>query len=238
MSVRATLARSLLQSRVVVTIASTRGFTARSRPRSVTIRYRRATYRLRRVARPARAGAAAGATSVWQSPARARFNSFLGKRIDVILRTSAGTTRHRRTVARPRPPFRPPGRDVKGEEAFRRISRYFVNSRFTDCPEGWPACVTEHRYDHCAGGGLDGGWRSRAFPPTAGLAMSGRYHVVSASQSADGSWGVTYQVALDTGSTAYYSWMVRADGTAQAAYVVGEDVGYLRGYRWQQPAGC
>jgi hypothetical protein len=237
-TVNATLARpTFAPPRLVVTITNSRAFTARSRPRAVTVRHRRRSYRLRRVARPARAGAAA-TTSLWQSSARAEFSRLLGKRVAINVRMASGKATFRRKVTRPKPAFTPPKRRVTGAEAFRRIGRYFINSTFTNCPEGWPACASERRVSHCAGGGIDGDWRQLVLPASVASPQVGRYHVTDASQNPDGSWGITYQVTLDSGVTGYYSWIVRADQTAIGVYALGEDMNYMYGYRWQQPARC
>jgi hypothetical protein len=238
-TVKATLSQASFSSaRVVVTISNSRAFTSRTRPRSVAVKYGRRTYRLWRVARPARARTAAAATSVWRSAARFDFNGLVGRRVAVKVRTGRGATIFQRRVTRPKSTFAPPGRRVTGEEAFRRIGRHFVNSSFTNCPEGWPACSSERRFNHCAGGGIDGDWRQRVLPADVTRSQDGRYHVVDAYQNPDGSWGISYQVTLSSGATGYYSWVVRTDETAIGVYAVGEDRDQLWGYRWQQPAGC
>jgi hypothetical protein len=85
---------------------------------------------------------------------------------------------------------------------------------------------------------LDGRWRYDAFPRSVDSTLSGSYHVEDAFQQTDGTWGVTYTVTMSTGAVAKYSWLVGPDGSAQGGYAVGETVGYLRDFRWQQPAGC
>jgi hypothetical protein len=156
----------------------------------------------------------------------------------VVVTSPAGRLSVQQVVARPAAVFHPPGRETKGAEAFARIKRYFVDSRFTNCAEGWPACPTEQRYAHCAGGGIDGRWYATSFPPSLTSASSGSYHVLNASQRADGSWGITYQVIAPSGSLTYYTWTVSPDGVAHGGYANAEDAGILQGYVWQQPAGC
>jgi hypothetical protein len=233
-TVKATLKPAGDKSRLVVTVANTGRFTAKNKPRGVSVKYKRTTYRLGHIARTA---GATGQSSGWQTPARTTYNGLVGKRVAVSVRTSTGTQTFQRTVAREKSssPFTPPSRDLSGEEAFNQISKYFVNSRFTDCPTG--GCAQEHRYDHCAGGGLDGNWEYHELPATPGSAKSGPYHVVSAYAHEDGSWGVTYRVTLSAG-TAYYTWGISSDGTVQGGYAIGQDVGLLQGFHWQQPAGC
>lgn len=232
---KATLeASGFTKGRVVVEIDNTARFTTRNRPRAVSIVYKRKTYRLRHVAHPATA--TPKARSVWRSSARSEFRGLYGKRIAILVRTAAGTARYRRKVGLPAGKFDAPARPVSGDAAFARIKKYFVNSQFTDCAGS--ACATEHRYLHCAGGDTDGTFEAHAFPPLPGSELRGRYHVITAFQDTDGSWGVTYQVALDSGGTASFTWLVQPDGSAQGGYQVGSDVGALQGYHWRQPAGC
>jgi hypothetical protein len=178
---------------------------------------------------------------VWRSLARSDFNGLAGRRVAIVIRSAAASTTYQRRVVRASSPFNPPPRNVNGREAFMRIKRYFVNSRFTDCVGGWPACSSEDRYEHCAGGDLNGGWQHDVFPPSMPQPgrpppANGRYHVVDASQSTDGTWGITYEIAAP--ASASYSWIVSPDGNARGVYSVGEETGVLTGYRWQQPAGC
>lgn len=235
-SVKVTMEQTGFQGRLVVTVSSSRAFTARTRPRAVTVRYKRASYRLRR-ARTARA--AARATSTWRTSARAQFLRLLGKRVSVVVRTAAGSARFLRVVRRPPPLFQPPPRDLTGDAAIARVLPYLVNSRFTDCAKGFPACSSERRFDHCAGGGPTGRFQSRYFPADVTVPTgNGAYRVVSASFSTSGAWSVSYEVTLDSGKKGAYSWSVQPDGSAQGAYGFEEQVGLLRGLRWQRPSGC
>jgi hypothetical protein len=233
-TVQAGLYRSGGKQRLVVTIANRRAFTARDRPRSVAVRYARASYRLRNATPRGSSGAK---TATWRSDARAKVDQLAGKRVVITVRSTTRTLTFRRTVAPPSEVFDPPAQTTRGEEAFRRIKQYFVNSRFTDCPAGWPSCSTEHQYNHCAGGDLNGTWQYREFPTTVTDA-SGPYHILNAYQSTSGSWGVTYDVTLASGATTTYVWSVAPDGRVVGGWVRGEEFGQLFGYRWQQPAGC
>lgn len=235
-SVKVTMEQSGFQGRVIVTITSARGFTSRTRPRAVTVRYKRTSYRLRRF-RGARA--AAGATSLWRTSARNQFVRLLGKRVAVTVRSTAGSARFVRTVRRPPPLFQPPPRDLTGEAAVARVVPYLVNSRLTDCAAGFPACSSERRFDHCAGGGSTGRFQSRYFPPDVTTPTgNGTYRVVNASFSTSGAWTVAYEVTLDSGKKGAYTWSVQPDGSAQGAYGFEEQIGLLRGFRWQRPSGC
>jgi hypothetical protein len=233
-TVQAGLYRSGGKQRLIVTIANARPFTTRERPRSVAVRYARANYRLRNATPRSSAGTK---TMTWQSDARATVDQLAGKRVVVTVRSAARTATFRATVAPPAVIFDTPPSTIRGEEAFRRIKQYFVNSSFTDCPAGWPNCNTEHRYGHCAGGDLNGTWQYREFPTTITDAR-GPYHIRDAYQSSSGSWGVTYDVTAPSGATTTYVWSVAPNGRVVGVWVRGEDSGQLFGYSWQQPAGC
>jgi hypothetical protein len=235
--VRADLVQVGFSQRLTVTVSSTRPFTRRDHPRSVAVRYQRARFWLWPISRRASPRAGYRYSSTWQSPQGSSLEDLSGRWVTLMVRSAARTTSYRRIVRRPPTTFAPSSRNTKGEEAFRRIKQYFVNSRFTDCVQGWPGCATEHRYSHCSGGDLNGNWRYGSFPATA-ESTSGPYRVVDAYQTTGGSWGVTYQVTLPSGAIAAYSWLVVPHGAAQGVSAVGEESGQLRVYRWQQPAGC
>lgn len=138
-------------------------------------------------------------------------------------------------------PFEKPSGELTGEQAFNHFQRYFLNSRFTDCPAGWPNCAVEQRYDHCT----NGAWAYHRYTPTSGSDINsyGNYTVTRAAAHPDGSWGVEYVVDA-YGSQSFYSWDVAADGTVVGRYWApgtappsppSEQLGPLR---WQQPADC
>jgi hypothetical protein len=115
-----------------------------------------------------------------------------------------------------------------------------VNSRFTDCPPGWPNCAVEERYNHCAGGGQSGNQEYHRLTPSSGsdIHAYGQYSVTGAAAHPDGSWGVEYQLA-SYGNTTFYSWNVAANGSVTGLYVgpSGEQQ-QLGPLQWQQPSGC
>jgi hypothetical protein len=238
-TVNAGLYQSNGKQRLIVSVSQRQPFTDRNRPRSVAVRYARASYRLRDVTPGTRAQRKRLAVSLWQNESRAAeaVKRLAGKRVVVTVRTAAGTTTFRRTVTPPPVIFDQPSRTYRGEEAFRRIKQYFVNSRFTNCPDGWPHCNTELQINHCAGGDLTGGWQRREFPPSLTSDVSGSYRITGAFQG-PGSWGVTYVVTLASGQTGTFSWAVLSDGRASGVYELGEESGQLTRFRWQPSAGC
>ncbi len=240
-TVKAELYQSDGKHRLIVTVAQKRPFTSRNRPRSVAVRYRRATYRLRNVTPRPRSRRRPVTTTLWQNRSRAAgaVARLSEKHVVVIVRTARGTTRFRRAVAPPPVIFDdPPPRTVRGEEAWRYVKQYFVNSRFTDCPGGWPSCDAERRINHCAGGDMTGGWQRRDFPPTLTSDVSGTYSIKDVWTSSSGSWGVTYAVQLSSGVTGTVVWAVAPSGYASGAYELGDEFGALADYRWQPNAGC
>ena len=136
----------------------------------------------------------------------------------------------------PQPLFEKPSGELTGQDAFNHFSRYFLNSRFTDCPAGWPNCAVEERYDHCS----NYSWAYHRYTPTSGSDINsyGSYQVTGAAAHTDGSWGVEYNVfAYSTQS--FYSWNVAANGTVTGVYTgPSGDVQQLGPLQWQQPAGC
>jgi hypothetical protein len=156
----------------------------------------------------------------------------------------------KRTPGTPAPPtpndpgqpaglFEKPSGELSGQPAFDHFSRYFLNSRFTDCPAGWPNCAVEERYDHCP----DGTFVYHRYTPTSGSDINtyGNYQVTGAVAHPDGSWGVEYQ---ETRFGGFYSWDVAADGTVVGRYwgpgnfppsPPSENLGPLR---YKQPTDC
>lgn len=137
--------------------------------------------------------------------------------------------------ANPQPLFEAPGRELSGEETRPFLNRYFVDSRFTDCPAGWPSCAVETRYTHCG----SGEHIYERLTPSSGsdTRAVGAYSVTGAVVHADGSWGVEYTVSAYSNLT-YYSWQVARDGTATGVYTgpsgAQEQLGPLL---WVKPGG-
>jgi hypothetical protein len=115
----------------------------------------------------------------------------------------------------PPPLFEKPSGELTGQAAFEHFSRYFLNSRFTDCYDGWPACAVEERYDQCA----NYAWAYHRYTPTSGSDINsyGSYTVTGAAAHPDGSWQVEY-VAHAYGNDSFYSWDVAANGTVVGRY--------------------
>jgi hypothetical protein len=234
-------------SRLVVKLTSTKRLTAATRPRRVSVKAGRTTYRLKRV------GAAAVSAGTWRgkayrAKAAAKLLGLGGDRVTVRVGTRSGRRSLRSKVSVPSvggggaaPLFAPPGRELIGEEAYNGFKAYFVNSRFTDCPAGWPNCAVEERYNHCANGT---GWEYHRISGTgADIDAVGSYQVTGAQQHADGSWAVEY-VVDSYGSQSFYHWEVATDGSVRGTYwapgnyppnPATEQLGPLS---WQQPAGC
>ncbi|HYN92139.1 MAG TPA: hypothetical protein VER75_09465 [Thermoleophilaceae bacterium] len=151
----------------------------------------------------------------------------------------------RRTTPNPdpgtQPLFEKPSGELIGQPAFDHFSRYFLNSRFTDCYNGWPACAVEERYDQCS----SGAWAYHRYTPTSGADINsyGTYQVTGAVAHPDGSWGVEYKVFAYSTET-FYSWDVAADGTVVGRYwrqgnfppnPPDQNLGPLQ---WKQPTDC
>jgi hypothetical protein len=138
-------------------------------------------------------------------------------------------------------PFERPSGELSGQAAFDHFKRYFLNSRFTDCPGGWPSCAVEERYDHCE----NGAWAYHRYTPTSGSDINsyGSYQVTGAAAHPDGSWSVEYVVSA-YGNQSFYSWDVAANGRVVGRYWApgtappsppSQQLGPLG---WQQPADC
>jgi hypothetical protein len=142
----------------------------------------------------------------------------------------------------PQPPlFAKPSGELSGQDAFNHFSRYFLNSRFTDCPAGWPNCAVEERYDQCS----NYSWAYHRYTPTSGADINsyGSYTVTGAAAHPDGSWQVEYVVDA-YGSQSFYSWDVAANGAVVGRYwapgnappnAPNEQLGPLQ---WKQPTDC
>jgi hypothetical protein len=141
--------------------------------------------------------------------------------------------------APPQPLFERPNGELTGQDAFNHFSRYFLNSRFTDCPAGWPNCAVEERYDHCP----DATFVYHRYTPSSGSDINtySDYTVTGAVAHQDGSWGVEY---TENRFGNFYSWDVLADGTVNGRYWSGSNrppnpPNQLLGpLRWKQPTDC
>ena len=141
----------------------------------------------------------------------------------------------------PNGPFERPSGELSGQPAFDPFKRDFLNSRFTDCPGGWPSCAVEERYDNCT----DGSWAYHRYTPTSGSDINsyGGSQVTGAVAHADSSWGVEYVVSA-YGNQSFYSWDVAADGRVTGRYWApgtappSPPTELLGPLGWQQPADC
>ena len=141
----------------------------------------------------------------------------------------------------PQGPFEKPSGELTGQAAFDHFKRYFLNSRFTDCPGGWPSCAVEERYDQCE----NFSWAYHRYTPTSGADINsyGSYTVTGAAAHPDSSWQVEYVVSA-YGNQSFYSWDIAPDGTVVGRFWApgngppnppSENLGPLR---WQQPTDC
>jgi hypothetical protein len=238
--------------RLAVKVARKGSLSASRRPTAVSVKAGGRSYRLRRPS--ARNGLGTWRSKVYRGAAGDRLATLPGQRVRVVVRSRAGSKTLRTTVrgAAPAPtpapttppassgPFQKPSGELSGNDAFAHVSRYFVNSRFTDCPAGWPACAVEERYNHCAGGGQSGNQEYHRYTPSSGSDINayGEYLVTGAAAHPDGSWGVEYKL-FAYGNETFYSWNVAANGIVTGVYTgpSGEQQ-QLGPLQWQQPSGC
>lgn len=114
------------------------------------------------------------------------------------------------------PLFEPPGRKLVGSEAVPFLQRYLYNSRFTDCPAGWPNCgVVEERYSHFSSGAFY--YCKLGFSPGSDTKFGSEYAVQNAVVEADGSWTFN-EVVNNYGNPSYYEWHVTTSGVVTGAY--------------------
>ena len=116
--------------------------------------------------------------------------------------------------------FEAPGRTLEGEAAKPFLQKYLLNSRFTDCPSGWPSCGGfEDRYSHTA----DNTFYKCLLRPTSGSDVKsvGEYGVDNARVEPDGSWIFHERIAW-YGYISAYEWKVAANGVVEGAYQSSE----------------
>jgi hypothetical protein len=133
----------------------------------------------------------------------------------------------------PQPLFAPPGRELTGSEAFNSISKYFLNSEFSDCAGGrWPTCSVENRYEH----GSNGEFEYHRCTPTSGSDINfyDSFQVTGAEQAPDGSWKIEY---TDQQGAGFYHWEVSTTGAVNGYYSYQDgQPEQLLNYVWRQPA--
>jgi hypothetical protein len=112
--------------------------------------------------------------------------------------------------------FEAPGKQLDGLDAARPfLQKYLLNSRFTDCPTGWPSCGGfEDRYSHTA----DNTFYKCLLRPTSGSDVKsvGEYGVDNARVEADGSW-TFHEVVSWYGEYAAFEWHVATNGVVEGA---------------------
>lgn len=237
------------KTRIVVVLTSTKKLKKKQKPKGVSAKAGGKTYRLSKVGGSATSAAGARASKTygagtWRSAAydSASLAGLAGQRITVIVRTKKGRSSVGSTVAGGGgggggggPLFQLPAQELTGNDAVNAFSKYFLNSRFTDCPGvGWPACAVEERYVHCP----TGAWEYHRYTNVSGADINsyGSFQVTGAASHPNGSWGVEYVVTA-YGSQSFYSWNVTADGTITGIYRFGDSQQQLGPLKWQQPAG-
>ena len=113
------------------------------------------------------------------------------------------------------PLFEAPGRKLVGNEAVPFLQRYLYNSRFTDCPAGWPNCgVVEERYSHFSSGAFY--YCKLGFSPGSDTKFGSEYVVKNAVVEADGSW--TFNEWVPPDGSGVYEWHVATSGVVTGAY--------------------
>lgn len=253
-------------TRVVVTLSGVKGLKPNKRPTAVTAKSGALTFRLKKVS-----------ATKWQSgglgaPVVTAVKALAGKKIQVVVRSKSGATTLRPVLSvpttggvtpggtAPPPPPPPPGaqplfgtppsQNLTGPAAVEHFKQYFLNSRFTDCPSGWPNCSVEEKYDHCP----DGSWSYFRLTPSSGsdINSQGSYRVTGAEAKTDGSWGVEYISRLGTSTSySFYSWSISASGAVTGRYWSPVDPPWsefnlptvppdqlLSGLVWTRPNNC
>lgn len=118
-------------------------------------------------------------------------------------------------AAGPKGIFDAPGQKLEGDAAKPFLQKYLLNSTFTDCPAGWPACAVEQRYSHAA----DSSFYYCRLTSTSGsdIRSVGEYGVDNARVEPDGSW-LFHEVVYAYGNYSEYEWQVSASGVVTGAY--------------------
>jgi hypothetical protein len=245
-------------TRIVVKLAGVAGLSARKRPTAVTVKAGTRTFRLTRVT------ATTWRSAALNEPAATAVRALGGKKVQVSLKSRSGTTTLRPVLsvppvgapATPPPPpaplapgtqplFPAPAQKLTGTPAFEHFKSFFLNSRFTDCPNGgWPNCSVEEKYDHCP----DGSWSYFRITPSQGSDINsvGSYQVTGAEANTDGSWGVEYISTLgSSGPDSFYSWSIAANGAVNGRYwppgtspQTNPPSQLLTGLTWVRPVNC
>jgi hypothetical protein len=236
------------QTRVVVTLSSTKKVTSKYRPSSVKVKAAGKSLKLSKAKSPK---TALKYLTTWQSKNQTgsyaeKLKALAGKKVKVTTSARAGAL-----VKSPKatvenapvgggggggggggPIFAAPASDLVGLDAWNVIAPSFQNSAFSDCAAGpWPNCAVEHRYVHCP----NFSWR---YMRTAGLGSDinshDTYTVSGANANANGTWAVQYQ----TGTGGNYLWQgTNTSGIVSGTYQYGGDPAENLGqFYWFKPA--
>lgn len=232
------------ETRLVVTLASTKRVASKYKPSKVTVSAADKKLSLKKTTSPK---TTQKYLTTWRSGNQtgtyaAKLKALGSKKVTVTTKARAGKITSK--VKAPlevvpvggggggsTPLFPAPGRELTGTEAFNYISPYFLNSAFSDCAAGpWPKCTVEQRYVHCP----NFSWR---YMRTSGLGSDinsyDNFTVSGVTVYADGSWAVSYT----TGTGGNYVWRVGTNGVVGGSYQFGanpvEDLGTMV---WSQPA--
>lgn len=229
--------------RIIVTVTGSRAPSAKKKPRSVKVRAAGKTLKLGKYRASAARASATGYSSTWRSKLQTgdyagKLAALGGKSVKVSLKSRSGTTTVDAKVVvqtggggQPAVPlFTPPPSALIGNEAFTYLSKWFLNSAFSDCQSVWPACSVEHRYVHCP----NFSWEYHRNTLTSGSDIHAydNFTVTGANVNADGSWAVSYV----TGTGGNYVWQVATNGIATGQYTFSSTVENLGPMYWSQPA--
>lgn len=229
------------QTRVVVTLSSTKKVASKYRPSSVKVKAAGKSLKLSKAKSPK---TALKYLTTWQSKNQTgsyaeQLKALAGKKVKVTTSARGGSlvkstkaTVENAPVGGGGPIFAAPASDLVGLDAWNVIAPSFQDSAFSDCAAGpWPNCTVEHRYVHCP----NFSWR---YMRTAGLGSDinshASYSVTGANANANGTWAVQYQ----TGTGGNYLWQgTNTSGIVSGTYQYGGDPAENLGqFYWFKPA--
>jgi hypothetical protein len=207
-------------SQVVAKLSSSKKLKKNKRPTAVSVKGGGKSYKLSRKKK----GLGAWKSRKYSGADAKAVAALAGQPVTVVIKSKSGRSSIASTVAGGPPPPGPatsgklfdlPAQELIGNDALNAFSKYFLNSRFTDCPAGWPNCAVEQRYVQCP----NGSWEYHRYTNSSGSDINsyGSFQVTGAASHPDGSWGVEYNVTA-YGSQSFYSWNVSAAGVVTGTY--------------------
>ena len=226
--------------RIVVNLNSSKSVGKKKRPTKVAVKAAGKTVKL---SKAQAAAASAGYAASWQSKVFTgdyanKLNALGGKKVSVTLATKKSSTTSKRTVVvqtggggGPTVLFAPPPAALSGNDAFNYLSKYFLNSAFSDCTGVWPTCAVEQRYVHCPSGAWE--YHRNSFASGSDIHAYENFQVTGANVYIDGSWAVSYTIPS---SGANYYWLVNTAGIANGTYDFSSTHEVLGPMYWSQPA--